>query len=200
MRLNLAKVLISNPNLLLLDEPTNYLDIVSIRWIIGFLRGWKHELMLISHDREFMDSITTHTACIHRQKIRKMPGNTKKLYAQIEQDETVYENTRQNEERQRKHLEKFVERFRAKASKATQAQSKQRMIDKLPEREALSKISELGFRFRYKPIQSKRLMNVEGLTFGYVPEQMLIEDLGITVGPADRIAIIGKNGRENLRS
>ncbi len=195
VRLNLAKVLISNPNLLLLDEPTNYLDIVSIRWIIGFLRGWKHELMLISHDREFMDSITTHTACIHRQKVRKIPGGTEKLYTQIEQDETVYENTRQNEDRQRKHMEKFVERFGAKASKAASAQSKQKMIDKLPKRDALSKISELGFRFQYKPIQSKRLMNIEGLTFGYVPDQTLIEDLGITVGPRDRIAIIGKNGK-----
>src|SRR3989338_6301353 len=105
IRLNLAKVLVSNPNLLLLDEPTNYLDIVSLRWIIGFLRGWKNELILISHDREFMDSVTTHTAAIHRHKIRKIQGNTGKLYGQIAQEEEIHEKTRANEEKQRRHIE-----------------------------------------------------------------------------------------------
>src|SRR3989338_2326556 len=79
IRLNLAKVLVSNPNLLLLDEPTNYLDIISIRWITRFLRSWKNELIIISHDREFMDGVTTHTAAIHRNKIKKVQGNTTKL-------------------------------------------------------------------------------------------------------------------------
>lgn len=70
IRLNLAKVLVSNPGLLLLDEPTNYLDIVSIRWLKKFLRDWNNELILITHDREFMDSVTTHTMAVHRNKVR----------------------------------------------------------------------------------------------------------------------------------
>src|SRR3989338_9174986 len=131
IRLNLAKVLVSNPNLLLLDEPTNYLDILSIRWITKFLRGWKNELILISHDRDFMDSVTTHTAAIHRHKIVKLSGGTEKLYAQIELDETIHEKTRINEEKKRKQVEAFISRFRAKASKAASVQSRVKQLEKM---------------------------------------------------------------------
>ena len=109
VRLNLARVLLSEPNLLLLDEPTNYLDIVSIRWLTQTLRDWKGEFILITHDREFMDNVTTHTMGIHRSKIRKIAGSTHKLYDQILQDEEVYEQTRINEERKRKDAEKEKE-------------------------------------------------------------------------------------------
>ncbi len=91
IRLNLAKVLVSKPDLLLLDEPTNYLDIVSVRWLGRFLREWKGELILITHDRTFMDSVTTHVMGIHRGGIRKKAGSTHKLYQQIHQEEEVYE-------------------------------------------------------------------------------------------------------------
>ena len=91
VRLNLAKVLVSEPDLLLLDEPTNYLDITSIRWIEKFLVNWPHELMLITHDRSFMDKIVSHTMGIHRGKLRKLAGNTEKYYTQLAQDEEVYE-------------------------------------------------------------------------------------------------------------
>lgn len=195
VRLNLAKVLVSNPNLLLLDEPTNYLDIVSIRWIVQFLRRWKHELILISHDRDFMDSVTTHTALIHRETIRKLPGNTAKIYAQVEMDEEVHEKTRQNEVKKRKHMEQFIEKFGATASKAAQAQSRLKMLEKLPKLQELNEIPELDFVFRYAPIETKRLVEVEGLRFGYDPENPLINDLSLTITSNDRIAVIGKNGR-----
>ncbi len=119
VRLNLAKVLVSRPNLLLLDEPTNYLDIVSVRWIIKFLRLWENEMIIVSHDRDFMDSVSTHTAAIHRQKIRKVEGSTDKLYAQIAQEEEIHEKTRATEEKRRKQVQAFVDRFRAQATKAS---------------------------------------------------------------------------------
>ncbi|OGQ26444.1 MAG: ABC transporter ATP-binding protein [Deltaproteobacteria bacterium RIFCSPLOWO2_02_FULL_50_16] len=195
IRLNLAKVLVSNPNLLLLDEPTNYLDIVSLRWIIGFLRGWKNELILISHDREFMDSVTTHTAAIHRHKIRKIQGNTGKLYGQIAQEEEIHEKTRLNEEKQRKHIETFVNRFRAQATKASAVQSRVKLLEKMPARQKLSRIANLDFSFHYAPFAAKVLMEVQDLSFHFEPKNPLISDFNLTIGSKDRIAVIGKNGK-----
>jgi ATP-binding cassette subfamily F protein 3 len=102
VRLNLAKVLAAEPDCLLLDEPTNYLDIVSIRWLSRFLREWKGELLLITHDRSFMDGVTTHTLAIHRRKVRKFTGGTAKAYEQIAQEEETHEKTRLNDEKKRK--------------------------------------------------------------------------------------------------
>jgi ATP-binding cassette subfamily F protein 3 len=130
VRLNMAKLLVSRPNLLLLDEPTNYLDIVSIRWLAQFLRSWKNELMLITHDREFMDSVTTHTMGIHRCRIRKIEGSTHKLYRQIVQEEEIYEQTRINDERKRREVEQFISRFRAQANKASAVQSRIKALQK----------------------------------------------------------------------
>ena len=91
IRLNLTKVLVSEPNLLLLDEPTNFLDIISIRWLTSFLNSWQNEIMIISHDRSFMDSVTTHILGIHRSKIKKIRGSTKDYYDKISQEEEIYE-------------------------------------------------------------------------------------------------------------
>lgn len=195
IRLNLAKVLLSAPNLLLLDEPTNYLDIVSIRWLIRYLRSWPNELVIISHDRDFMDQVTTHTAAIHRHKLKKVSGPTSKLYQQILLEEEVHEKTRMNDDKKRKEMDVFINRFRAKANKASVVQSRIKMRDKLPSLEQLSAIESLDFEFRYKPFAAKVLMEVQNLKFGFEPSQPLIEHLSFTIGKQDRLAIIGKNGK-----
>ncbi len=195
IRLNLAKVLVAGPNLLLLDEPTNYLDILSVRWLTQFLKSWKDEMIIISHDREFMDSVTTHTAAIHRKKLKKIPGTTEKLYAQILEEEEIHEKTRVNEQKKREKMEVYINRFRAKASKAAGVQSKIKMMNKLPALNKLDEIESLDFEFRYAPTPAKTVMSAKGLTFGFDGHKPLFENLEFTVGCQERIAIIGKNGK-----
>jgi ATP-binding cassette subfamily F protein 3 len=196
VRLNLAKVLVSDPHLLLLDEPTNYLDIVSVRWLTQFLRAWKNELIIITHDRDFMDSVTTHTMGIHRCKIRKIAGSTQKLYDQILLEEEIYEKTRQNDEKKRKEVEQFINRFRAQATKARAVQSRIKALEKHEKLEKLDEIKALDFQFRYAPFAAKWLMTVEDLSFSFSSNSPnLIDGLTFSVGKKDRIAVIGKNGK-----
>lgn len=195
IRLNLAKVLVSNPNLLLLDEPTNYLDIVSIRWLESFLRKWKNELVVITHDRDFMDEVSTHTAMIHRQKLKKIQGDTAKIYEQIMLEEEIHEKTRLNDEKKRRDIEEFVTRFRAQANKASLVQSRVKQLEKMPETEKLQKIATLGFSFNYAPTMAKEIIKVENLNFSYNDSNLLIKDLGFTIKQGEKVAIIGKNGK-----
>lgn len=195
VRLNLAKVLVSDPDLLILDEPTNYLDITSIRWISGFLSSWQREILLVTHDRNFMDSVVTHIAGIHRHSIRKIHGNTAKYYAKIAQDEEIYEKTRVNEEKRRMEMEAFITKFRAKARLAGLVQSRIKALAKMEKKESLHKIESLGFSFRDTAFAGKQVMKVENLCFSYLKLKNLIKDFNFTLFPGDRVAIIGKNGK-----
>ncbi|MFH1974080.1 MAG: ATP-binding cassette domain-containing protein [Pseudomonadota bacterium] len=195
VRLNLAKVIVSEPDLLLLDEPTNYLDITSIRWVERFLVNWPHELMLITHDRGFMDKIVTHTLGIHRKKIRKISGNTEKYYIQTAQDEEIYEKTRVNDDKRRKEIELFISRFRAKARLANMVQSRVKTLSKMEKRDKLERIKTLDFSFRSAPYRGKRILGANNISFSYDQNTPLISDLDITIGARDRVCVIGKNGK-----
>jgi ATP-binding cassette, subfamily F, member 3 len=195
IRVNLAKLLLSEPNLLLLDEPTNYLDIVSLRWLAKFLRGWQGEIILISHDRSFCDSVSTHSALVYRGGLRKILGQSDKLYTQIAQDEELYERTRQNQAKELAKMEAFINRFRAKASKATVVQSRIKAYEKIDKLSELDQEDELDFKFTYAPFPGKFLAEVEEISFGYDGGPLLIQDLSFSVKPRDRIGVIGKNGR-----
>lgn len=195
IRLNLAKVLLQDPDCLFLDEPTNYLDIVGMRWLSGWLRQFRGELVLITHDRGFMDMVATHIMGIWRQKLVKVPGNTTKFYLQLAEEEDIYEKTRVNQEKKREEMEEFVERFKAKASKAAQAQSRMKMLEKMPKMEALASVSVLDFHFNHQENPGKVLLDVKNLSFGYDPAQPLFRDLSFTLMKGDKVAIIGKNGK-----
>ena len=195
VRLNLAKTLVSQPDLLLLDEPTNYLDIASIRWIERFLLDWPGELMIITHDRSFMDKVVTHTLGVHRKKIRKISGNTEKLYAQIAQEEEIHEKTRVNDERKRKELEEFIRRFRAKARLANLVQSRIKTLEKQKRKEKLEKIRTLDFSFRNTPFRGKYMLTARKLSFSYDPQTPLIHDFDLAVRAGDRMCVVGPNGK-----
>lgn len=200
VRLNLAKELVAEPDLLLLDEPTNYLDITSIRWIEQFLQKWPHELMLITHDRTFMDKIVTHILGIHRKKIRKIKGTTEKYYTQLAQDEEIYEKTRANDEKRRKEIEQFITRFRAKARLANMVQSRIKTLSKMEKKEKLEQMDTLEFSFRSKPFAGKQMVNISGLCFSYNAHvekgyRHLIDQFNINISAGERICVVGKNGK-----
>ena len=195
VRLELAKLLLTNPNLLLLDEPSNYLDIVSIRWLTKFLRNWKNELLLISHDRGFVNSIVNHTLGIHRKKILKIKGKIEDYEKVIREQEELYEKTRINQEAKIAHMQRFVDKLGAKATKAKAAQSRIKMIEKIERLDELQKIKTLDFKFKEEPLQGKTAMSASNLSFGYNNDNILIKDLSFILKKNDRIGIIGKNGK-----
>jgi len=195
MRIALARLLVSRPDLLLLDEPTNFLDILSIRWLTGFLRSWPGELMIISHDRAFMDNIITHTMGIHRKAIRKIRGATPRYYQQIRAEEEVHERRRVNDEKIRKKEQEFINRFRAKARRASQVQSRVKRLEKMKLTDRLGSIENLDFSFAYSPCPGKNIMTVNNISFRYsenTPD--LIDSFSFTLQSDDKICIIGRNG------
>ena len=193
LRLHLAKVLLSEPDCLLLDEPTNYLDILSLRFLTRFLQSWRGELLIVSHDREFIDTATTHTLGIHRTGVKKVRGSTAEYFSTLLLEEQTHERTRLNLEKKRSHMQEFVDRLGAKASKAAQAQSRQKMITKIPALEALAAIEELDFHFHESPFFGATLLDAKEVTFGYA-EAPLIKRFSLHIGKGERIGIIGKNG------
>ncbi|MCK4925050.1 MAG: ATP-binding cassette domain-containing protein [Spirochaetes bacterium] len=195
VRLKLADTLIAGGNLLLLDEPTNYLDIISIRWLERFLRSWPGELVVITHDRSFMDSVITHTMMIHRNRIRKVSGSTTKMYEQIAKEEEIHEKTRINDEKRQREIEIFIHRFRAKATLARLVQSRIKSLQRKVHLEKLERIETLDFSFRRKPIDAKFILHAGNISFSYTSAEPLFEEFSLTVAQKDRIGIIGKNGK-----
>jgi len=195
VRLNLTKVLVGDYQMLLLDEPSNYLDITSIRWLERFLSAWPGELLLITHDRSFMDNVVTHVLGIHRRKVRKIEGDTGKYYEQIAAEEEIYEQTRINDERKRKEMELFITRFRAKARLGGLVQSRVKSLEKMEKRDKLEEVKNLEFAFGEKPGYHKYSLDVRDLSFGYTPDRPLIRRFSISVGAKDRVFVIGRNGR-----
>lgn len=195
IRLNLAKVLASEPNMLLLDEPTNYLDIVSMRWLSRFLRGWKGEILLITHDRKFMDEVCTHIVGIYRKKFRKIQGTVAKLKETIHAEEEVAMRTQENDAHKREQLERVIDRFRFKASKAAMVQSKIKAVERLGEATRLEHERNLEFSFNEAPFPGKRMLQIKDLNFHFNGGPTLIQDLTVELFKGDRVAIIGPNGR-----
>ena len=195
IRINLAKVLVSEPDMLLLDEPTNFLDIVSIRWLIGFLQDWKSEMILVSHDRHFMDSIVTHILGIHRNRIKKIEGETADYYEQIEREEEVHESRRLNNEKSRKQMEEFIAKFKARASHANLVQSRIKTLEKREHIEKLATIATLSFFFNAAPFEAQVPVATEKLTFSYPGGAGMIPSLDFALNKGERVCVIGKNGK-----
>jgi len=195
IRINLAKLLATEPNMLLLDEPTNYLDILSLRWLKRFIREFDGEVILITHDREFMDEVTTHTMGLQRKNLFIIKGNTEKYYETLALQDETYEKTRQNQEKKRKELEEFIARNKARASTASLAQSKVKILEKMDEMDSLESEKNLSFSFNYKETPAKVILHAEDIGFGYKEDEPLFTNLSFDIENGKTLAIIGKNGK-----
>ena len=196
LRLRLARVLVGEYNLLVLDEPTNYLDVPSIRWLKQFLQRYPGELLLITHDRLFMDDVSTHIAGIHRGQVKKLQGSTGDYYSFREEEEEQYERERVNKLKKRQSTERFIERFRAKDSKASQVQSRIKLLEKDVVGDALHDIKSLAFSFAEDPFPGRWIVHTEDLGFQYKKDEpLLFQKLNLSVRPGDRLGIIGANGK-----
>ena len=195
IRIQLAKVLLGRPDLLLLDEPTNYLDILSLRWLENFLRTYPGEMIIITHDRSFMDQVCTHVMGIDYQSLKKVRGKTKNYYQQMVLEAEIIEKTIANQEKKQKELQAFVDRFKAKASKAKQAQSRVKQLEKMDKIDALEGMANLGFHFHFTPCPGKFIAKIENLSMSFDQKRWLIKDLNFSIEKNDRIGIIGKNGQ-----
>ena len=195
IRINLAKLLLTEPNMLLLDEPTNYLDILSIRWLKAFLKAFQGEVILITHDREFMDSVCTHTVGIIRKNAFMIQGGTRKFFEQISANDEHHEKQKIAQDKKIKDLEEFIAKNKARAATSTLAQSKVKILEKMEILEDINYEANLNFDFNYKDTSAKYLVEVENLSFGYTPDNILFKNITFALSRGETIGIIGKNGK-----
>lgn len=194
MRIELAKVLLARPSLLLLDEPTNHLDIESIRWLESFLKGFPGSVVLVSHDKAFLDNITTRTLEISAGKLYdyKVPYSQYLILRQERRDQlqAAYKNQRKAIE----DTEKFIERFRYKASKAVQVQSRVKQLDKV-ERIELDDdfLPTIDVRFAPAPRSGTVVIEAEKLSKSY-GKNVVLENTGIIIERGEKVAFVGRNG------
>ncbi len=196
MRLELAKVFLNDPDVLILDEPTNHLDLPSLIWVEKYLQSFRGTLLFVSHDRALLNRLASITLHLSHGQLKAYRGNFDALLEQREMEESQMESRRANLERQREQLESFVDRFGAKASKARQAQSKMKQIDKLRslESELDPTVGEQSFSLKLPPAPNcgRDVLTVKGLSIGY--SKPLATDVNLLMERGSRIAIIGSNG------
>lgn len=192
MRLQLARTLISPAQLLLLDEPTNHLDIEAILWLETWLQQKKCSMLIISHDRDFLDNVCTHTLHLRQRTLKLYTGNyssfAKQFEMQIEQEASAAEKIA----RQRAHMQSFVDRFRYKASKAKQAQSRIKAIEKLTLTVGLQRENPFSFEFLPCEQLSDPIVKIDG-EVGY-ENKTILKKIGLSINHDDRIALLGRNG------
>ena len=194
MRVELAKLLLQKPEVLLLDEPTNHLDIESIQWLENFLRSYYGAVILVSHDRTFLDNITTRTIEITAGKIYDYKTNYSE-YVKLHAERMEQQQSRlNNQQKQIAQTEKFIERFRYKATKSKQVQSRIKLLEKMDKIEIDDiDTSSIHFRFPPAPHSGKVVLETELLNKNY-GEKTVLKEVDILIEKGEKVAFVGKNG------
>ncbi|QXW25981.1 ATP-binding cassette domain-containing protein [Acinetobacter johnsonii] len=193
MRLNLARTLMSRSDLLLLDEPTNHLDLDAILWLEDWLKAYEGTLVLISHDRDFLDAITDHILHIENQELIMYTGNystfERTRSERLAQQQQAYEKQLET----RAHLQKYIDRFKAQATKAKQAQSRIKQLERMQELSAAHVDTPFTFSFREPTKMSSPLLELENADIGY-GDKLIVTNVNLQITPTSRIGLLGMNG------
>jgi ATP-binding cassette, subfamily F, member 3 len=193
VRLNVAQALMCRSDLLLLDEPTNHLDLDAIVWLEGWLLEYPGTLLLISHDREFLDRVTNRIVNIEHGHARAYRGNYSSFEEQRTSELAEQAALYTRQQREIRHMESFVERFRAQATKARQAQSRLKALERMQRIAPAHVDSMFEFSFAQPDKLPRPLLALEKQSVGY-QDRVVIESLSLTIAPGDRLALLGRNG------
>jgi ATP-binding cassette subfamily F protein 3 len=193
MRLNLAQALMRPSDLLLLDEPTNHLDLDAIIWLEDWLKRYSGTLIVVSHDRDFLDGVVNAIVHIDSRKLRRYAGNYSSFEAQRAQALVLAAGQQEKQARERAHLQSFIDRFRAKATKARQAQSRMKMLAKMELLAPLHVAAPFSFEFR-EPLRAPNpLLLLEDVDAGY-PGKRVLKSIKLSLQAEQRIGLLGVNG------
>ena len=193
VRLNLSQALMCRSDLLLLDEPTNHLDLDAVIWLEQWLRNYPGMLMLISHDREFLDAIVTHIVHIEHQSTTRYTGNYTAFEHQRAERLTQQQSAFNKQQQEIAHLNTYIDRFRAKATKARQAQSRIKALERMDQITAAHVDTQFYFEFFPGPAASDPMLLLDQVAIGYDSEPIL-EDVKLQIRPGSRIGLLGPNG------
>ncbi len=203
MRLNLAQALMCPSELLLLDEPTNHLDLDAILWLEAWLRKYEGTLIIISHDREFLDGVCQTIVAIEDRQLKRYGGNYSQFEIVRAQQRALQQSQHEKQQRHREHLQSFIDRFKAKATKARQAQSRVKALEKMQHIAAVRDASAFTFQFR-TPLQAPNpMITMEGVSCGYQTQAegqnpkpvAIVEGVNLSIQNGERIGLLGANGQ-----
>ncbi|MCU4437533.1 ATP-binding cassette domain-containing protein [Acinetobacter bereziniae] len=193
MRLNLARTLMSRSDLLLLDEPTNHLDLDAILWLEDWLKAYEGTLILISHDRDFLDAITDHILHIENQILTLYTGNYSTFETTRAERLAQQQQAFEKQQEAKAHLQKFIDRFKAKATKARQAQSRIKQLERMQELAPAHVDNPFTFSFREPSKMSSPLLTLEHADIGY-GDKLIVTNVNLQITPTSRIGLLGMNG------
>ena len=193
MRIALAKLLLQKPNLLLLDEPTNHLDLPARDWLEGYLSAYPHAVILVSHDRFFLDQVVTRIVEIWHAKLTDYPGNYSRYLAAREERVTALREAKNRQDEEIARTEAFINKFRFNANKAALVQSRVKQLEKIERIELPPERKKIGFSFPAPPKGGRLSVSLEKVSHGY-GDLAVLEDVSLAVERGERIALVGANG------
>jgi len=194
MRIALAKLLLQQPDILLLDEPTNHLDLDSLLWLEGYLKAYRGSIVIISHDREFLDRMVTRIAALHRYTLTEYVGNYSAFERQFERELDAYRKAYEEQQEEIERSKKFIDSFRYNARKASQVQSRIKQLEKMERLEAPQGVPK-GVRFHFPPAPRSGRVVLELCTVSKrYGDLQVFQNLDLVIERGDRIALVGVNG------